>query len=129
MKVITEPKELVGKEIVYMHQAEFSDTILIVTKDNCYFMSQFHMDEDEEIVSRVSRNEWKVLKFIDDNSFVRDALMELGILNIEEYIQEKKRRTMVAMELQEKKRREYEINELKRLAEKYKVKISGIEEL
>ena len=97
--IITNFRELVGKEIAFAHFPQFSNKQIIVTKDNCVFISKVILDEDEwdsnGYLAQMQRVLYpkQVINFLDsdEGKYIREKLIELGIFNFEEYKERQKK--------------------------------------
>ena len=131
MNIITNFKDLEGKEIVFTHFPQFSNKQVIATKDNCIFISNVVLDEDEWGYlkqEQVIMHPNQVINFLDsdEGKYIREKLIKLGIFNFEEYKERQKKKCKDELEkfrlelekfrLEKEKR---ELEEYKRLKEKF----------
>lgn len=97
MKVITDYRDLVGKTIKFSHMAQFAEQITLVTTDNEVLMVT--VDECSEVDLY---NYYRVIGTIRSDKYLRDKMFELGVVDIEKWVAEEKKR----QEEEAKKRKE-----------------------
>lgn len=119
MYYINKASELIGKEIAFVHFAQFADAAVIVTKDKGIFM--FDMDDEQINVYR----DFQVKQKIFGNKWVRKELNKLGIITNEDILQfdkalEDKRKADNEKYMENCDDREYK--DYLRLKEKYETK-------
>lgn len=120
MKILTEYKNLVGKEIVFSHMAMFASQITIATKCGCVLMAKMEREDEWGEDTRVYvLREFNVMNVLERNEWMREELGKLGIFDLEKYkreqrIKRKKEKEKSLIEREERERAEYE-----RLKEKF----------
>lgn len=85
MKILRNDKELIGKTIAFAHMAQFADNITIATEDGCVLVVRQVYDEHCDEGQIEILNEYRALRYIENNTYVRDTLGELGIFDIDSY--------------------------------------------
>lgn len=119
MKVLTDYKELVGKEIAFSHMAQFAGEITIATKDGCILMATLDSDDYGEDKEVSIYHELRVMDNLERNGWMREELGKLGIFDLESYkeeqrIKHEKEKEKRLIEREKRERAEYE-----RLKEKF----------
>jgi len=112
MKILRSDKELIGKTIAFSHMAQFAENITIATEDGCVLVVRQNFDEDYDTSEITILNEYRALRYIEDNAYIRDTLGELGIFDIEAYRKKQ-------LEEKARKQKEYEERKLKEERELY----------
>lgn len=122
MKIIRNDKELIGKTIAFAHIAQFAENITIATEDGCVVVVQQMVDDNTEDVVTHIMGEHKVLKYIEENDYLRTNLGNLGIFDVEAYRKKRQEeRLKYIQEIEAKK-----LKEERELYEKLKAKFEGV---
>jgi hypothetical protein len=117
MYFITKEEDLIGKEIVFTHMAQFAEAITIVTKDKGIFVVD--MDEINEVNVY---NQYRARGYVLRHEWLRKTLNEKGIISneeIEEYEHKKKLERQKQEEERLKKQEETDRKNYERLKAKY----------
>ncbi|MCU5224082.1 hypothetical protein [Bacillus tropicus] len=106
MYFISKEEDLIEKEIVFTHMAQFANAITIVTKDKgILVVEQFQDDGSSEICIY---NEYRAKDYILKHDWLRKTLHEKGIISqeeIQEY-EDRKRLELQKQQEESKKRQE-----------------------
>lgn len=121
MKIIRNDKELIGKTIAFAHMAQFAENITIATEDGCVLVARQSYDEDYESGEITILNEYRALRYIENNAYVRDTLGELGIFDIAAY----RKKQLEEKARKEKEYQERKLREERALYEKLKAKFEN----
>ncbi|MED1948978.1 hypothetical protein [Brevibacillus centrosporus] len=116
MYYITEAEDLVGKQVGFIHAAQFAEAITIVTTDGGIMVLQQLEDETDVF------HEARAHMYISNNSWIIDELAGKGVIKKEELQQwkdEKERQRKAAIEQYAKEQEQRERAALKQLYEKY----------
>lgn len=100
MKILKKPDDMIGKKIKFIHVEHYGDKIILVSEDGEVLLIEASLDDLEENQLNIV-NESSVLKYIDDNEYIRKKLSNLNLFDMAAY---KKRKEEEA----ERKRQEYE---------------------
>lgn len=112
MKILRSDKELIGKTIAFAHMAQFAENITIATDDGCVLVVRQNYNEDVEGHQVEILSEPRVLRYIENDVYLRNELGKLGIFDIEAYKQKKKEERL-------KREEEYQARKLKEERELY----------
>lgn len=121
MKIIKSDKELIGKTIAFAHMAQFAENITIATEDGCLLVARQSYDEDYDSGEITILNEYRALRYIENNAYVREALGELGIFDIAAY----RKKQLEERAIKEKEYQERKLREERELYEKLKDKFEN----
>ena len=121
MYFITEPNDLVGKEIGFIHANQFCDSTTIVTKDGGVLIVKQVFDLDEDQTNTIVFNECRAKKELYENRYAKHELNRLKIITKKDWsdyeLKLKKAEEARQIEYQKKKeeqeRLEYERLKLK----------------
>ncbi|MGN7329828.1 hypothetical protein [Bacillus altitudinis] len=120
MYFITEPTDLIGKEVGFIHANQFYDATTIVTKDGGVLIVKQVFDFEEE-PSTIVYNEHRAKKKIYEDRYVKNELDKLGIITEKDWAEyelqlkeaEEAHRIEFEKEKEERERLEYERLKLK----------------
>ncbi|MGD6829365.1 MULTISPECIES: hypothetical protein [Bacillus] len=120
MYFITEPTDLIDKEVGFIHANQFYDATTIVTKDGGILIVKQVFDFEEE-PSTIVYNEHQAKKKIYEDSYVKNELDKLGIITENDWAEyelqlkeaEEARRIEFRKEKEERERLDYERLKLK----------------
>lgn len=118
MKIVRDGKELIGKTIAFIHMAQFAENITIATEDECVLVVRQTFDEDTEDSQIDILSEARALRYIENNTYVRDTLGELGIFDIAAY----RKKQLEERAIKEKEYKARKLKEERELYEKLKAK-------
>ncbi|WP_144498167.1 hypothetical protein [Bacillus pumilus] len=93
MYFITEPSDLIGKEVGFIHANQFCDATTIVSKDGGVLVVKQESDSDWDCTT-VVLNEYRAKKYIYESKYMKEELNKLGIItkkDWEDYEKELKR--------------------------------------
>ncbi|MED1535445.1 hypothetical protein [Bacillus pseudomycoides] len=82
MYFITKEEDLVGKEIVFTHMAQFAEAITIVTKDKGILVVKQWSDDDTSGINVYGKHQARV--YVLKHNWIRKTLHEKGIISHEE---------------------------------------------
>ena len=82
MYFITKEEDLVGKEIVFTHMAQFAEAITIVTKDKGVFVVEQWVEDDRSEINVYGK--YKARAYVLRHNWLRKTLHEKGIISHEE---------------------------------------------
>lgn len=122
MYFITEPNELIGKEIGFIHANRFCNNTTIVTKDGGVLIVKQDYDIEEEQTNTIVFNEYRAKKELYENQYAKRELNRLKIITKKDWadyeLQLKKAEEARKIEYQ-KKKEEQERLQYERLKQKY----------
>ncbi|MFP3751191.1 hypothetical protein [Bacillus altitudinis] len=115
MYFITEPTDLIGKDVGFIHANQFCDATTIVTKDGGILIIKQVFDFEEE-PSTIVYNEHQSKKKIYEDRYVKNELDKLGIITENDWAEyelqlkevEEARRIEFQKEKEERERLDYE---------------------
>lgn len=121
MYFISEPNDLIGKEIGFIHANRFCDSTIIVTKDVGVLIVKQVFDLDEDQTNTIVFNECRAKKELYENRYAKHELNRLKIITKKDWadyeLKLKKAEEARQIEYQKKKeeqeRLEYERLKLK----------------
>ncbi|WP_255258899.1 hypothetical protein [Bacillus thuringiensis] len=120
MYFISKEEDLIGKEIVFTHMAQFANAITIVTKDKGIFVVNQWSDCDGSEICIY--NEYRAKDYILRHDWLRKTLHEKGIISqeeIQEYEDRKRLELQKQQEESKKRQEEQERINYERLRAKY----------
>jgi hypothetical protein len=106
MYFIRKETELLGKEIMFTHFAQFAGAMVIITKDKGVFIC----DKDDEGIEIY--NEPRAMKHIFYSNYLKHELNKLNILTDDEILEYKK-------QMEEKRRKEQEEYKKQQIEKEY----------
>jgi len=115
MKFAKSEKELIGKEIAWIHFPKYGDEMIIATTDKTVLMFMRHYEEEETEVF----NEGVCRIIIMNNTYVREILFNSGIITEEDFLQFEKERKK---EFEERERKQEELRKKREYEEYLKLK-------
>lgn len=123
MYFISKEEDLIGKEIVFTHMAQFANAITIVTKDKGVFVVNQWSDCDGSEICIY--NDYRAKDYILKYDWLRKTLHEKGIISQEE-IQEYEDRKRLELQKQQEESKKRQEEQERLTYERLKAKFEGL---